>query len=35
MKNHLIEFLHLPEVENATIWENDRSEFFKSKEKIK
>lgn len=29
-KNHLIEFFHLPEVEDATIWENDRNEFLES-----
>lgn len=26
-KDHLIEFFHLPEVEDDTIWENDRNEF--------
>ena len=30
LKDHLIEFLHLPEVEDDTIWENDRNEFLKS-----
>lgn len=35
LKNHLIEFFHLPEVEDDTIWENDRNEFFKSIEKKK
>lgn len=29
-KNHLIEFFHLLEVEDATIWENDRNEFLES-----
>ena len=33
MKDHLIEFFHLPEVEYDTIWENDRNEFLKSIEK--
>mgnify|MGYP004557279869 CR=1 FL=1 len=28
MKDHLIEFFHLPEVEANIIWENDRNEFF-------
>lgn len=27
LKEHLIEFFHLPEVEDDTIWENDRNEF--------
>lgn len=27
LKNHLIEFFHLPEVEDDTIGENDRNEF--------
>ena len=35
LKDHLIEFLHLPEVEDDTIWENDRNEFFNSIEKKK
>lgn len=35
LKNHLIEFIHLPEVEDDTIWENDRNEFLKSIEKKK
>ena len=30
MTDHLIEFFHLPEVEDDTIWENDRNEFLKS-----
>ena len=30
LKDHLIEFFHLPEVEDDTIWENDRNEFLKS-----
>ena len=33
MKDHLIEFFHLPEVEDDTICENDRKEFLKSIEK--
>ena len=28
LKDHLIEFSHLPEVEDDTIWANDRNEFF-------
>ena len=28
MKDYLIEFFHLPEVEANIIWENDRNEFF-------
>ena len=24
LKDHLIEFFHLPEVEDDTIWENDK-----------
>ena len=35
LKDHLIEFFHLPEVEDDTIWENDRNEFFNSIEKKK
>ena len=35
LKDHLIEFFHLPEVEDDTIWENDRNEFLKSIEKKK
>ena len=34
LKDHLIEFFHLPEVEYDTIWENDRNEFFKSIGKV-
>ena len=34
-KDHLIEFFHLPEIEEDTIWENDRNEFLKSIEKKK
>ena len=30
LKDHLIDFFHLPEVEDDTIWENDRNEFLKS-----
>lgn len=33
LKDQLIEFLYLPEVEDDTIWENDRNEFLKSIEK--
>ena len=29
LKDHLLEFFHLPEVEDDTIWENDRNEFLK------
>ena len=29
LKDHLIEFFHLPEVEDDTNWENDRNEFLK------
>ena len=28
LADHLIEFFHLPEVEDDTIWENDSNEFF-------
>ena len=28
LKVHLIEFFHLPEVEDDTIWENDRKQFY-------
>ena len=35
LKDHLIEIFHLPEVEDDTIWENDRNEFFNSIEKKK
>ena len=31
----LIEIFHLPELENDTIWENDRNKFLKSIEKKK
>lgn len=30
LKDHLIEFFHLPEIEDDTIWENDRNDFLKS-----
>ena len=30
LKDHLIEFFGLPEIEDDTIWENDRNEFLKS-----
>lgn len=33
LKDHLIEFFHLPEVEDDTIWENDRNKFLPSIEK--
>lgn len=33
LKDHLIEFFHLPEIEDDTIWENDRNEFIESIEK--
>ena len=33
LKEHLIEFFHLSEVEDDTVWENDRNEFLKSIEK--
>lgn len=33
LKDHIIEFFHLPEVEDDTVWENDRNEFLKSIEK--
>lgn len=35
LKDHLIEFFHLPKVDDDTIWENDRNEFLKSIEKKK
>ena len=35
LKDHLIEFFHLPEVEDDTIWKNERNEFLKSIEKKK
>lgn len=35
LKDHLIEFFHFLEVENDTIWANDRNEFLKSIEKKK
>ena len=28
LKEHLMEFYHLPEVEDDIIWKNDRKEFF-------
>lgn len=34
LKNHLIEFFHLIEIEDDTIWEYDRNEFLKSIEKV-
>lgn len=34
LKGHLIESCHLPEVEDDTIWENDRNEFLQSIEKV-
>lgn len=30
LKDHLIEFFYLPEIEDDTIWENDRNKFLKS-----
>lgn len=30
LKDHLIEFFYLPEIEDDAIWENDRNEFLKS-----
>lgn len=30
LKDHLIEFFGLPEIEDDTIWENDRNKFLKS-----
>ena len=30
LENQLIEFFYLPEIEDDTIWENDRNEFLKS-----
>lgn len=30
LKDHLVEFFHLSEVEDDTIWEDDRNEFLKS-----
>lgn len=33
LKDYLIEFFHLPEIEDDTIWENDRNEFLKLIEK--
>lgn len=35
LKDHVIEFYHLPEVEDDAICENDRNEFFQSIEKKK
>ena len=35
LKEHLIEFFHLPEVEDDTIWEDDRNKFLKLIEKKK
>ena len=35
LKEHLIEFFHLQEVEDDTIWKNDRYKFFKLLEKKK
>lgn len=32
LKVHLVEFFHLSEVEDDTIWEDDRNEFLKSTE---
>ena len=30
LKDHLVEFFHLPDVEDDTIWENDRNKFLNS-----
>ena len=35
LKDHLIELFHLPEIEDDTIWENDRNKFLNSIEKKK
>ena len=35
LKDHLIEFFHLLEVEADTIWKNDGNKFLKSIEKNK
>ena len=35
LMDHLIGFFHLPEVEDDTIWENDRNKFLNSIEKKK
>lgn len=35
LKDHLIEFFHLPEIEDDTIWENDRNKFLNSIKKKK
>ena len=35
LTDHLIEFFHLQEVEDDTIWKNDRYKFFKLLEKKK
>lgn len=35
LKDHLIKFYHLPEVEDDIIWKNDRTEFLKLIEKKK
>lgn len=35
LKDHLIEFFLLPEVEDDTIWEDDRNKFLKLIEKKK
>lgn len=35
LKEHLMEFYHLPEVEDDIIWKNDRKEFLKLIEKKK
>lgn len=32
LKDHLVEFFHLSEVEDDTMWEDDRNEFLKSTE---
>lgn len=34
LKDHLIEFFHLPEIEDDTIWENDRNVFLQSLSRV-
>lgn len=34
-KDHWIDFFHMPEVKDDTIWENDRNKFLNSIEKKK
>lgn len=35
LKDYLIDFFHMPEVKDDTIWENDRNKFLNSIEKKK